>query len=391
MIKPENVKSFLPWEEIEEAAQQQIVNASQLSILSGPIAVMPDCHFGKGATVGSVVPTYKAIIPAAVGVDIGCGMEALCLNIKSSQLPSDLTKIYNGFCRDVPLGAGGRHNRLNLQIELGAAFLEDSLPESLKKEIPYITGSSSYNFFSQLGTLGSGNHFIELCIDENDMVWLMLHSGSRGIGNKIGTYYIEKAKETCAQLGLPDSDLSFLSKGETIFNDYCESVAWAQKYAAMNRRLMLGLCLNVLRRHIPGLNCDPDNATVVSCHHNYIEFVPDGTMITRKGAISARQGELGIIPGSMGTKSYIVRGKGNPDSLCSASHGAGRVMSRGQARRTFSKEDLEAQTAGVMCRKDAGVIDEIPSAYKDIDLVIERQKDLIEVVHTLKQILNVKG
>lgn len=389
----ENVKTWLPWDEIEEPAQQQIKNASLLPIIDGKIAIMPDCHFGKGATVGSVIPTYKAIIPAAVGVDIGCGMEAIKLPCKASDLDERaLRGIFNSFCRDIPLGAGGKHYKTTDIIDNAYKTLIDSTSPKLRENLDYFQKNPAL----QLGTLGSGNHFIELCSDQNDDLWLMLHSGSRGIGNRIGTHYIEKAKGKCAELGLPDSDLSFFSQGDEYFSEYCDALNWAQKYAAFNRTVMVDACLQALKKHkvIPqifGLVATHDFQTAISCHHNYVEVLDDFRFITRKGAISAKKGQLGIIPGSMGTKSYIVRGLGNPESHESASHGAGRAMSRGAARRAFSVEDLKAQTEGVICIKNQTVLDEIPAAYKDIDTVIERQKDLIEVVFTLKQIMNVKG
>lgn len=384
-MNTDKIKSWLPWDEIEEQAQQQLLNVAGLSVIDGYLAVMPDCHFGKGATVGSVIPTYKAIIPAAVGVDIGCGMEAIKLDVKKNLLDTAmLKKVFNGFCRNIPLGAGGYHNKSNIYIDL--MWRELMLLANAKRlDIEYFSKFAA----NQIGTLGSGNHFIELCLDQNEDVWLMLHSGSRGIGNRIGTHYIEQAKIMCEKMDLPDSDLSFFTTDSGCFKEYIDALDWAQLYAKFNRRVMLKLCLDVLRRN----NLINSNATeiAVSCHHNYVEFLGDDKFLTRKGAISAKKDELGIIPGSMGTKSYIVRGKGNCDAHCSASHGAGRRMSRGEARRQFTAADLSAQTEGVVCRKDNGVVDEIPSAYKDIDLVIERQKDLIEVVYTLKQIMNVKG
>jgi len=386
-----NVKTFLPWEEIEDVAQKQIENMSFLPILNGKIAIMPDCHFGKGATVGSVIPTYKAIIPAAVGVDIGCGMEAVKLPIKASDLSQkQLNSIFQSMSTLIPLGAGGRHQGTNGILDVYHNELMRVATPQLQESIAAL---SPYDIRLQLGTLGSGNHFIELCADESDDLWLMLHSGSRHIGNKIGTNYMEKAKERCLELGLPDSDLSFLSKGDEHFSEYCEALKWAQYYARLNRKVMMKICFNILQKHqilvTPYL--DQEYETAISCHHNYVEFLTEDSFITRKGAIAAYSGQMGIIPGSMGTKSYIVRGKGNSESLNSASHGAGRRMSRNEAKRTYTVEDLESQTRGVVCRKDKGILDEIPSSYKNIDTVIERQKDLIEVVHTLKQILNVKG
>lgn len=376
---------------IEEQALQQAKNIARLPfIASQGVALMPDAHAGKGSTIGSVIATEKAIIPAAVGVDLGCGMNAVRLSLKATDLPDSLAAIRSAIEKAVPLGAGGAH-RDDYTVSENALLLSRApMPESAAKATGGALGKAS----SQLGTLGSGNHFIELCLDEHQDVWIMLHSGSRGIGNMIGTYFIERAKRRMEQyfIHLPDGDLAYLPEDADDFKDYIEAVGWAQNYALENRRMMMGAVLEVLRKHIPVAFAVTQEA--INCHHNYVErenHFGRNMWVTRKGSIRARAGDLGIIPGSMGQRSYIVRGKGNLDSYCSCSHGAGRVMSRAQARRTFSLTDLVAQTDGVECRKDDAVLDEIPGAYKDIDQVMANQSDLVEIVHTLKQVLCVKG
>lgn len=381
--------------DLEDQALQQAKNLARLPFVARQgVALMPDAHAGFGSTVGSVIATEKAIIPAAVGVDIGCGMNAVRLSLKASDLPDSLLEVRHQIERDVPLGAGGAHRR----------------PEDVKDNLSRVPGTTTGATYAlgkigalgtlmakaaeQLGTLGSGNHFIELCVDENQDVWVMLHSGSRGIGNQIGRYFIEKAKKTMEGyfISLPDADLAYLPENTDDFHDYVEAVGWAQEYALENRKLMMEKVLAALVRRIP----KPFTVTqeAINCHHNYIErenHFGRNLWVTRKGAIRAREGDLGIIPGSMGQRSYIVRGKGNLDSYCSCSHGAGRKMSRAEAKRRFSITDLVAQTEGVECRKDDAVLDEIPGAYKDIDVVMENQKDLVEVVHVLKAVLCVKG
>lgn len=376
--------------DIEDEALVQLKNIARLPfIAANGVAVMPDVHAGKGSTIGTVIATDKAIVPAAVGVDIGCGMNAVRLSIKGSQLPDSLTAIRHQIERDVPLGAGGAHKDpvetiLDIPMSVAVVFGDKSAQSQHQ---------AGRRAESQLGTLGSGNHFIEICVDESDDVWVMLHSGSRGIGNKIGTHYIGEAKRDMERffISLPDADLAYLPEGTEDFNDYVEAVNWAQDYALANRRIMLEKVLAALRRHLPEFTLTSE---AVNCHHNYVErenHFGRNLWVTRKGAVRARVGDLGIIPGSMGQRSYIVRGKGNPESYCSCSHGAGRAMSRAEAKRRFTLADLAAQTEGVECRKDADVIDEIPGAYKRLDLVMENQKDLVEVVHTLKAVLCVKG
>jgi tRNA-splicing ligase RtcB len=376
--------------EIEATARQQLVNISMLPIVHHHVAAMPDVHLGIGATVGSVIPTRSAIIPAAVGVDIGCGMIATRLSLNSNDLDEkSLKAVFNQISRDVPVGFA-QHDDAVADVkpfQKGLKRILDRHPGVHKR-----VGKRS-DWRLQLGSLGGGNHFIEVCLDESQAVWVMLHSGSRGIGNAIGTYFIELAKKDFSRsnIHLPDADLAYFPEGAQHFDDYVEAVGWAQDYARANRAEMMELVIEALHRHLPPFERTTE---AVNCHHNYVErerhFGAD-VWVTRKGAIRAGQGELGIIPGSMGARSYIVRGKGSPDSFDSCAHGAGRRMSRTQAQKKFSTADLEAQTAGVICRKDRGVIDEIPGAYKDIDQVMANQNDLVEVVHTLKQVLCVKG
>jgi tRNA-splicing ligase RtcB (3'-phosphate/5'-hydroxy nucleic acid ligase) len=379
--------------EIEPAARAQLVNVSRLPIVHHHVAAMPDVHLGIGATVGSVIPTLRAIIPAAVGVDIGCGMMATQLSLTSNQLDEKaLGKLFNQISRDVPVGFE-QHKDRDVR-EHAAKKFKKSLSVILQKHpgIDKRRGKRA-SWAHQLGTLGGGNHFIEVCLDEAHRVWVMLHSGSRGIGNAIGTYFIELAKRDAErnQLQLPDRDLAYFPEGAAHFGDYVQAVGWAQDYARVNREEMMDLVLEALRRHLPGFEVTGE---AVNCHHNYVErerHFGEQVWLTRKGAIRARAGELGIIPGSMGARSYIVRGKGVAESFQSCAHGAGRKMSRNAAQKSFKVEDLIQQTQGVVCRKDKGVLDEIPGAYKNIDEVMANQSDLVEVVHTLKQVLCVKG
>lgn len=379
--------------DIEDEALQQVKNLARLPFISSNgVALMPDVHAGKGSTIGSVIATDKAIIPAAVGVDIGCGMNAVRLSLKDIDLPDSLVNIRHQIERDIPLGAGGAHKRDTDRINN-----HDRLPggsDHLHATLAKVTANWRHKAADQLGSLGSGNHFIELCLDENKDVWVMLHSGSRGIGNMIGTYFIEKAKRRMEQyfIHLPDGDLAYLPEGTDDFNEYVAAVDWAQNYALENRRVMMEAVIAALHRHIKKEFTITQEA--INCHHNYVEkenHFGRNLWVTRKGAIRAREGDLGIIPGSMGQRSYIVRGKGNLESYCSCSHGAGRAMSRTAAKKRFTVEDLKAQTEGVECRKDADVLDEIPSAYKSIDQVMANQKDLVEVIHELKAVLCVKG
>jgi len=393
VIREGRVPVMVFTDDLAANARQQLVNLSRLDIVHSHVAAMPDVHLGIGATVGSVIPTRSAIIPAAVGVDIGCGMIAVRLSLGAGDLDERaLGRVFDAISRDVPVGfeqhaEGGARSQAARPFQRGLRRILERHPGVEKR-----LGRHS-DWVRQLGTLGGGNHFIELCLDEAQRVWVMLHSGSRGIGNAIGTYFIALARQDAerVQRRLPDRDLAYFDEGTLHFGDYVHAVGWAQDYARENRAQMLELVLAALRRHLP-----PFEASVeaVNCHHNYVEretHFGARVWLTRKGAISARAGELGIIPGSMGTRSYIVRGRGNPESFHSCAHGAGRRMSRNEAHKRFSIDDLESQTVGVVCRKDRGVLDEIPGAYKDIDAVMSNQEDLVEVVHTLKQVLCVKG
>jgi tRNA-splicing ligase RtcB (3'-phosphate/5'-hydroxy nucleic acid ligase) len=379
--------------EIEPEARQQLANIAQLPIVHHHVAAMPDVHLGIGATVGSVIPTVRAVIPAAVGVDIGCGMMAARLSLTGNEVDeASLRKVFHQIERDVPVGFG-QHGDRDVRSHAVKRF-QKPLRKILERH-PGIGGrvGKHSSWVHQLGTLGGGNHFIEVCLDESNRLWAMLHSGSRGIGNAIGGYFIELAKKDAQRSGLllPDRDLAYFPEGAQHFDDYVEAVGWAQDYARANRAEMMDQVLDALHRHLPAFDVTDE---AVNCHHNYVErefHYGQDVWLTRKGAIRARAGELGIIPGSMGARSYIVRGKGAAESFHSCAHGAGRRMSRNAARKAFSTRDLEGQTAGVICRKDRGVLDEIPGAYKDIDEVMANQSDLVEVVHTLKQVLCVKG
>ena len=380
-------------DEVEPHARQQLVNLSTLPFVYRHVAAMPDVHTGIGATIGSVIATHNAIIPAAVGVDIGCGMIACRLSLEAKDLTEVLLKkAFDQISRDVPVGRE-QHKEDRVQTSYALPFgaqlkrMTDKHPQLLK------TFGKSSDWVRQMGSLGGGNHFIELCLDESDRIWVMLHSGSRGVGNAIGNYFIALARQDMERwmISLPDRDLAYFPEGTGHFDDYAEAVLWAQDYAYANRQAMLDLTLAALARHLPAFQV---TAEAVNCHHNYVtreNHYGQNVWITRKGAIRARVGDLGIIPGSMGAKSFIVRGKGNPESFCSCSHGAGRKMSRTAAEKAFTTADLARQTEGVVCRKDKGVLDEIPGAYKDIDEVMANQDDLVEVVHTLKQVVCVKG
>ncbi|MCB1592868.1 MAG: RtcB family protein [Alphaproteobacteria bacterium] len=389
------VKAWVKGVPFEMEAQLQVGNIARLPIIHSHVAVMPDVHMGKGATVGSVIATNGAIIPAAVGVDIGCGMMAMRTSLTSGKLPDSLAAIRREIEKAVPHGGIGIKGgwKDGVPNSVARRFAVSGLAKGLdiiEDRHPAIAGA---HHVTHLGSLGSGNHFIEVCLDEEDRVWVMLHSGSRGVGNRIGTYFIEKARESLIKkgIGLPDKDLSWLEEGEPLFNDYIEALLWAQDFARQNREVMMERVLNVMRKMLTRFTIEKQ---AVNCHHNYVarehHFGAD-IWLTRKGAVSAREGELGIIPGSMGAKSYIVRGKGNKDSFCSCSHGAGRRMSRTQAKSTFTLADHREATKGVECRKDSGVIDETPAAYKDIDAVMAAQTDLVDIVHTLRQVICVKG
>jgi tRNA-splicing ligase RtcB len=380
-------------------AMAQLRNVASLPIVHPHVAAMPDVHWGIGATVGSVIPTRDAIIPAAVGVDIGCGMMAVRTSLLASQLPDDLKPLRSAIERAVPHGRtnhGGKGDRgawsnLPARVEDAWKRLRGDYQQIVERHPRLDRGSTA----EQLGTLGGGNHFVEVCIDESQRVWVMLHSGSRGVGNRIGMHFIELAKKDMkAQLGnLPDQDLAYFTAGARHFDDYVLAVGWAQRFARQNRELMMAAVFEALQ-HGKLLPKFSHGEMAVNCHHNYVQqeqHFGAEVFVTRKGAVRAGRGDLGIIPGSMGARSFIVRGKGNADSFESCSHGAGRAMSRGEATRQFTVADHERMTAGVECRKDAGVLDETPGAYKDIDAVMAAQGDLVEVVHTLKQVVCVKG
>ena len=391
------IKAWVEGVELEEQARQQLLNVASLPFIHRHVAVMPDCHWGMGATIGSVIPTVGAIIPAAVGVDLGCGMVAQQTTVRADQLPDSLAELRKAIERAVPVGGPGERGSWK---EWGRHGMPASVASEWKRMAgDYAAIAADHPKVErgltaeQLGTLGTGNHFIEVCLDEHGRVWVMLHSGSRGVGNRIGTYFIEKAKREMERrsVALPDKNLAYLSEGSELFDDYVRAVRFAQDFAATNRRLMLARVLDVLREHLPPFEL---GAAAVNCHHNYVarehHFGKD-VWVTRKGAVSARAGELGIIPGSMGAQSFIVRGKGNRESFASCSHGAGRRMSRGEAKRRITLEQHVAATAGVECRKDAAVIDESPAAYKDIAAVMAAQSDLVDVVETLRQVVCVKG
>ena len=368
-------------QDVETSAMEQLRKLATMPFLHPHgLAVMPDVHAGIGSTVGTVIATHKAIIPAAVGVDIGCGMNAVRTSLKASDLPDSLAALRHDIERGVPLGPGGAHKTD------GPIYVPEVVRQAVGEKA--VTRASN-----QLGTLGSGNHFIELCLDESSNVWVVLHSGSRGIGNHIGRCFIDRAKKVMERyfITLPDADLAYFAEGTQEFDEYVSAVHWAQEYALENRRLMMDTVLRAMTHRIKPFQVTQE---AINCHHNYVEIESHfgkNVYVTRKGAIRAREGDLGVIPGSMGARSYIVRGKGNADSYHSCSHGAGRRMSRSAARKSFTVEQLAAQTEGVECRKDESVLDEIPGAYKDIDEVMANQADLVEVLHTLKQVLCVKG
>jgi len=395
------IKAWTSGVPLEDSARKQLFNVASLPFIHSHVAVMPDVHWGMGATVGSVIPTKGAIVPAAVGVDIGCGMVAARTSLNANDLPDNLFGVRSAIEAAVPHGRtdnGGRGDR-GAWHNVPDAMLA-TMADGLGAQLAAIAGKhpklekAGKRAPHHLGTLGTGNHFIELCLDEDGAVWVMLHSGSRGIGNQIGQYFIEKAKEDMRRwfINLPDQDLAYLAEGSQNFDDYVEAVEWAQTFAFQNRALMLAATMAAIAKAL-GRTFDW-GSVAVNCHHNYVareHHFGANVWVTRKGAVRAREGDLGIIPGSMGARSYIVRGKGNPDSFHTCSHGAGRAMSRGEAKRRFTVDDHARATFGIECRKDADVIDETPMAYKDIDAVMAAQADLVEVVHTLRQVVCVKG
>jgi tRNA-splicing ligase RtcB (3'-phosphate/5'-hydroxy nucleic acid ligase) len=394
------IKAWIRGVAMEDAARKQLQNLAQLPIVFHHVAAMPDVHFGIGATVGSVVPTQGAIIPAAVGVDIGCGMMAVETSLTASQLPDNLKNLRLAIEEAVPHGRSknggpgdqGAWRKLPNPVDVAWKALQKEYGEIVDKHRK-VGGGNDVN---HLGTLGTGNHFIEVCLDERDHVWFMLHSGSRGVGNRIGSYFIALAKEDMHHVikNLPDKDLAYFREGSQHFADYVQAVGWAQRYAMTNRQIMMSAVIDAAKKKVSGLPRFELGEMAVNCHHNYVEreeHFGETVFVTRKGAVRARLGDLGIIPGSMGARSYIVRGKGEAEAFHSCSHGAGRSMSRGEAKRRFSVEDHVLATAGIECRKDEGVIDETPMAYKPIDKVMEAQSDLVEVVHELRQVVCVKG
>lgn len=393
------VKAWIRGVPLEDQAREQLANVARLPFVHRWVAAMPDVHAGIGAVVGSVIPMKGAIVPAAVGVDIGCGMMAVQTSLLSKDLPDTLGPMRSAIEKAVPHGRSVGRNRRDpgswgKPPDGVAGAWKDLSPglEQIEGKHPKIRGA---NHVVHLGTLGTGNHFIEVCVDESESVWFLLHSGSRGIGNRIGSYFIELAKEDLrGTLGnLPDVDLAYLEEGSTHFADYIEAVEWAQRFAMTNRALMMRAVVEAVASS-PGVPPFQSHLMAVNCHHNYVareRHYGADVLVTRKGAVRAGRGELGIIPGSMGAASYIVRGKGNPESFESCSHGAGRAMSRTKARQVFTVEDHRAATAHVECRKDEKVLDETPGAYKSIDKVMLAQASLVEIVHTLRQVVCVKG
>jgi tRNA-splicing ligase RtcB len=387
------IRSWTRGVPFEDGARRQLENVARLPFIHSHVAAMPDVHFGRGATVGSVIPSVEAIIPAAVGVDIGCGMVAQCTTLSANRLPDHLGEVRSAIEAAVPHGGGGGSRGAWKETPRAVGRAWQAMSDRYQNITSQYEKVEHRRPALQLGTLGSGNHFIELCLDEKDRVWVMLHSGSRGAGNRIGTHFIHLAKREMQRhsVHLPDRDLAYLREGSELFDDYLDAVGWAQNYARVNRELMLASVLAALAEHLPRFELAE---RAINCHHNYVQrehhFGRD-VYLTRKGAVSAREGELGIIPGSMGARSFIVRGKGCAMSFHSCSHGAGRVMSRGDARKRFTIEDHQRDTEGIECRKDKAVIDETPRAYKSIDAVMSAQRDLVDVVHELRQVVCVKG
>ena len=378
---------LLNWASIlEDTTREQAERTAAMPFIHPHLALMPDAHLGKGATVGSVIPTDGAIIPAAVGVDIGCGMMAVRTQFTADELGGDLAVLHGWIARAVPLSAG----RYNKKLTDTAAPRVEEL-----RAMPGVgqADAAAPNWPQQLGSLGSGNHFIEVSLDEADRVWLFLHSGSRGVGNKLASKHIAIAQARCRERGieLADRDLAYLEEGEESFDRYIEALRWAQRFAFLNREEMMDRVVDQLGRY---LKRDVERLETVNCHHNYTEretHYGREVWLSRKGAISAREGQWGLIPGSMGTASYVVVGRGNPESLCSSPHGAGRNFSRTAARKRFTRADLEKRMAGIAWGHSDAFLDEHPEAYKPIDQVMDDAADLVEIRHTLRQIVNVKG
>lgn len=399
-----DIKAWNKHVPMESGVYDQMRDICKMPFVFSHLALMPDGHVGNGSSVGAVVATKKAIIPSITGIDLGCGMIACRISLKADDLPDNLHRLRSEIENMVPVGFdehniprlnGTGHQNTRTLLNNNYKQLKKGLDEIVKKHpvIEKMVKDAEEKAYRQLGSLGGGNHFIEICLDENNDVWIMLHSGSRGIGNAIGRYFIELAQKDMEsqKIILPNRDLAYLEEGGVYYNDYIEAVSWAQEYARRNRDTMLELVITAMTRFLPTFKITKE---AVNCHHNYVSeetHFGEEVIITRKGAVSAQFGELGIIPGSMGAKSFIVRGLGNADSFCSCSHGAGRKMSRTAAKKNITIDDHIKATAGVECRKDDGMLDESPSAYKDIDAVMLSQTDLVEVVHTLKQVLCVKG
>ena len=384
-----NVLSWLPAEQIEDSAMQQIENLSGMPFIFRHVAVMPDCHFGMGATVGSVIPTHRAIIPAAVGVDIGCGMIAVKTPLQRADLPDDLSDIRKAVEHQVPLSAGHYNRSIKKTAKPRIEQLAAKAAELERLEFYDKIGK---NWRKQLGSLGSGNHFIEIVLDEDGYAWAFLHSGSRGIGNRIATHHIGIAKKLMEKwyINLPDPDLAYLVQDTPEFDDYIADLEWAQEFALLNREEMMERIIRILQYRCG----DFEEVERIQCHHNFTKrehHFGQNILVSRKGAIEAKEGQLGLIPGSMGTRSYVVRGKGNAASFNTAPHGAGRRMSRGQARKAFTMDDFDRDMVGIEVNRSEAFLDELPGAYKDVDLVMEQSADLVEVVHTFRQIVNVKG
>ena len=384
-----NVLSWVPQEQIEEAALQQIHSLSQMPFIFKYVAVMPDCHFGLGATVGSCIPTMGAIIPAAVGVDIGCGMIAAKTSMSHADLPADLSDVRKSIEHQIPLSAG-RYNRSVKKTAKPRIERLEAKASELGRLAFYDKTSRSWR--KQLGSLGSGNHFIEVVLDEDDGVWAFLHSGSRGIGNRLAAHHIKIAKMMMERDGaeLPNADLAYLQEGTSEFDDYIADLEWAQEFALLNREEMMERIIRLMQYRCG----DFDVVERIQCHHNFTQrenHFGEDIFVSRKGAIEAREGQLGLIPGSMGTRSYVVRGRGSAESFNTAPHGAGRRMSRRKARDSFTMDDFDRLMNGIEVNRSEAFLDELPGAYKDIDLVMEQSKDLVEVIHTFRQIVNVKG
>jgi tRNA-splicing ligase RtcB len=398
------VKEWTIGVEVEEEARKQLFNVASMPFIYKYISAMPDVHLGMGATIGSVIPTIKAVMPAAVGSDIGCGVAGIQTTLKASHLPHNLFDTRMEIEKAIPHGRtdnGGPNDigawqDIPASVEIAWAELEPEYNELCKKHPGLLTKTHPKK---HLGTLGSSssNHFCEVCIDENQDVWLTIHSGSRGVGSRIGSYFLDLAKKEAEKWYfkdyLPDINLAFLPEDSLYFEDYIRAVNWAQKFASKNREIMIENTVKALR-NCNGIPKFETKGPFINNHHNYVAkecHFGRNVWVTRKGAVRARRGDLSVIPGSMCAKTFIVNGLGNEESFCSASHGAGRKMSRTEARKTFTVEDHRAAVAGVECRVDEGIIDETPGSYKDIELVMEAQKDLVEIVHTLKQVICVKG